>query len=175
MTILNNKYYFEALDAYPYNLAECLEALNYALSFEPEDADALCLMGRLYHEQLRNFETAKLYFQEALQADLNSVSVPEFYIKCLLDNEDYDEAEKLIEFALKIKGIDKANILFYKSLLNEKRGDFKAALEMIAEAKKFCFNQGCTDFLKDREKFVKAKMPKVRTGSGKTRKKKETA
>lgn len=47
MTLTKNKYYFEALDNYPYNLPDCLEALNYALSYDPEDADSLCLMGSI--------------------------------------------------------------------------------------------------------------------------------
>jgi len=48
MTLTKSKYYFEALDNYPYSLPDCLEALNYALSYDPEDADSLCLMGRIY-------------------------------------------------------------------------------------------------------------------------------
>jgi len=31
MTLTKSKYYFEALDYFPYNLSECMEALNYAL------------------------------------------------------------------------------------------------------------------------------------------------
>ncbi len=174
MNLTKNKYYFEALDNYPYNLQDCLEALNYALAYEPEDADALCLMGRIYAEQLRNYETAKLYFEEALRSDLNNVTVPEHYIKCLLNNEDYAEAEKLIAFALEIKSIDKANILYYKSLLYERKSDFKNALKLIKEAKNYCFNQGCSDFLKDREKFVKSKMPKTKSKPKTKAKKKET-
>ena len=174
MDTLKNKYYFEALDNYPYNLPDCLEALNYALSYDPEDADALCLMGRIYAEQLRNYETAKSYFDDALRCDLNNVNIPEHYIKCLLENEDYYEAEKLIAFALKIKSIDKANILYYKSLLYERKSDFKNALKYIKEAKDFCFNQGCADFLNERKKFVKSKMPKTKSKSGSKSAKKET-
>ena len=54
MNLTKNKYYFEALDFYPYNLPDCLEALNYALSYDSEDADALCLMGRIHSEVLKN-------------------------------------------------------------------------------------------------------------------------
>jgi hypothetical protein len=56
MTLTKNKYYFEALDNYPYSLPDCLEALNYALSYDPEDADSLCLMGRIYSEMLSDYE-----------------------------------------------------------------------------------------------------------------------
>lgn len=106
MTLTKSKYYFEALDNYPYNLPDCLEALNYALSYDPEDADSLCLMGRIYSEMLLDYEKAKLYFAEAMQCDVTNLNTPKYYIKCLLDNEDFQEAEKLINYSLKIKGID---------------------------------------------------------------------
>ncbi len=176
MTLTKSKYYFEALDYYPYNLAECLEALNYALSYDPEDADSLCLMGRIYSEMLNDYEKAKLYFGEALQCDVTNLNTPRYYIKCLLDNEDLDEAEKLIEYSLKIKGIDKCRILIQKSYLFEIKMDFKKALELLKEAKGFAYDQQMLDFLKSKEKFIKEKIPKKRKGITKRKnsKKKET-
>ncbi|MDR6515115.1 hypothetical protein [Chryseobacterium camelliae] len=72
MTLTKSKYYFEALDNYFYNLPDCLEALNYALSYDPEDADSLCLMGRIYAETLKDYETAKSYFEMAMQSNVNT-------------------------------------------------------------------------------------------------------
>jgi tetratricopeptide (TPR) repeat protein len=168
MTLTKSKYYFEALDNYPYSLPDCLEALNYALSYDPEDADSLCLMGRIYSEMLIDYEKAKLYFEEAMQCDVTNLNTPKYYIKCLLDNEDLQEAEKLIEYSLKIKGIDKATLWFYRALLSEKRGSFNNALKFLDQAAKYCFNQYSLDVVKDRKKFIKSKMPK------KNKKKKET-
>ncbi len=169
MTLTKSKYYFEALDNYPYNLPDCLEALNYALSYDSEDADSLCLMGRLYSEILRNYEEAKLYFEQAMQSDINNLNTPKYYINCLLNNEDYFEAEKLINFSLKIKGIDKSTIWYYRSVLSEKRGNFSNALAFLKNAEKFCFNQSSIDFIKERKKFVKSKISKKKSS-----KKKET-
>lgn len=160
MTLTKNKYYFEALDNYPYSLPDCLEALNYALSYDPEDADSLCLMGRIYSEMLNDFEKAKLYFEEAMQCDMTNLNVPQYYIKCLLDNEDLREAEKLIEYSLKIKGIDKSILLLHRSLLSEKRGSFSNALKFLNEAEKYCFTLYSLDLVRDRKKFIKSKMPK---------------
>ncbi|PIF44035.1 hypothetical protein CLU96_0963 [Chryseobacterium sp. 52] len=158
MTLTKNKYYFEALDNYPYSLPDCLEALNYALSYDPEDADSLCLMGRIYSEMLADYEKAKTYFEEAMQCNITNLNTPQYYIKCLLDNEDLDEAEKLIKYALKIKGIDRARILIQKSLLLEIRLEYKKSLKLLKEAKKFSYDQAMSDFLKSRVKFVKTKM-----------------
>lgn len=162
MTLTKSKYYFEALDNYPYSLPDCLEALNYALSYDPEDADSLCLMGRIYSEMLTDYERAKMYFEEAMQCNVANLNTPLHYIKCLLDNEDLDEAEKLINYALKIKGIDKSRILIQKSLLFEIREEYKKALEPLKEAKKYSYNQNMVDFLKSRSKFIKNKMVKTK-------------
>lgn len=175
MTLTKSKYFFEALDNYPYSLPNCLEALNYALSYDPEDADSLCLMGRIYSEMLTDYETAKLYFEEGMQADITNLNIPQYYIKCLLDNEDLDEAEKLIGYALKIKGIDKCKILIQQALLFEIRLEYKKAIESLKKAKTFAYGQTMIDFLKNREKFIKAKMPKKpKKKITKTKKKKET-
>lgn len=160
MTLTKSKYYFEALDNYPYSLPDCLEALNYGLSYDPEDADSLCLMGRIYSEMLIDYEKAKLYFEEAMQCDVTNLNTPKYYIKCLLDNEDLQEAEKLITYSLKIKGIDRATLWFYRALLSEIRGSFPNALKFLTEAEKYCFNSQSLDLMKARKKFIKSKMPK---------------
>lgn len=160
MTLTKNKYYFEALDNYPYSLPDCLEALNYALSYDPEDADSLCLMGRIYSEMLNDYEKAKLYFEEAMQCDVTNLNTPQYYIKCLLDNEDLHEADKLIAYSLKIKGIDKVTLWLHRSLLSEKRGSFANAIRFLNEAEKYCFTEYSLDQVKDRRKFIKSKMPK---------------
>ena len=160
MNLTKNKYYFEALDCYPYNLPDCLEALNYALSYDPEDADALCLMGRIHSEVLKDYEMAKEYFAEAMMFDVTNINTPQYYIACLINNEDFAEAEKLINYALKIKGIDQSNLWFYRSLLSEKRGSFLNALKFLKEAEKFCFTQCSLDTVQERRKFIKSKMPK---------------
>lgn len=157
MTLTKNKYYFEALDNYPYCLPDCLEALNYALSYDPQDADSLCLMGRIYSEMLTDYEKAKVYFEEAMLHDVTNLNTPQYYIKCLLDNEDLEAAEKLIVYALKIKGIDKCRILLHKSLLYEIRFEYKTALKQLKEAKKYSYDQSMLDFLNGKIKFIKAK------------------
>ena len=169
MNLTKNKYYFEALDFYPYNLPECLEALNYALSYDSEDADALCLMGRIHSEVLKDYEKAIEYFEEAMYFNVANINTPQYYICCLLNNEDLDKAEKLFNYAIKIKGIDKSTLWFYRSQLSEKRGSFRNALQFLKQAEKFCFSQCSLDMVQERRKFIKAKMPKKTS-----KKKKET-
>ncbi|SEG27347.1 hypothetical protein SAMN05421847_1853 [Halpernia humi] len=169
MNLTKNKYYFEALDFYPYNLPDCLEALNYALSYDPEDSDALCLMGRIYSEVLKDYEKAKDYFEEAMLHNVSNINTPQYYIACLLNNEDYYEAEKLINYALKIKGIDRYNLLYYRSILSEKRGSLRNALQFLKDAEQLCFCASSLEIVKERKKFIKSKIAKK-----KSKQKKET-
>ncbi|WP_231433695.1 hypothetical protein [Chryseobacterium sp. Leaf313] len=103
---------------------------------------------------------AKQYFDEAMLCDITNINIPQFYIGCLIANEDFTEAEKLIKYTLKMKGIDKSNIWFYRSLLSEKRGSYMNALKFLKHAEKYCFNSHSLDIVKNRKKFVKSKINK---------------
>jgi tetratricopeptide (TPR) repeat protein len=128
---IGDKYVLKALDNYPYYLEETLESLSYALSYEETNTMALCLMGRMYAEQLYNFEKAKGYFVEALAYNLYAVEIYPHYINLLIQIEDYEAARKTIDFALKIRGINKSAILYSKIRLYEKLEKYKLALRTL--------------------------------------------
>jgi len=130
-----DKYLFQALDNYPYSLVETTEALDYALSYDEKNTTALCLYARIEAEQLHNYEAAKTYFQEALAISIDAVAVYPYYIETLLLNEDYEDAAKLIDFALTIKGINKMAILLKKVHLLERQQDIKGATKLLKEVK----------------------------------------
>ncbi|WP_225556135.1 hypothetical protein ACSLMH_00485 [Flavobacterium columnare] len=102
-----DKYVVQALDNYPYWLEGTLESLGYALAYDNKNAMALGLYGRLYAEQMQDYESAKQYYAEALAADIHALEIYPHYAEVLLLNEDYEEAAKLIDFSLTIKGINK--------------------------------------------------------------------
>ncbi|MFM2393466.1 MAG: hypothetical protein RLZZ546_1448, partial [Bacteroidota bacterium] len=106
MVTLNN-YLIKAIDNYPFDLEEAVTSLAYALSQEPENPFALLMMGRIYLEQLLDYPKGIKYFEEVLTLDINNVTVYGYLSKAFLLNEDFDKAKKLIDFALKVKGIDK--------------------------------------------------------------------
>ncbi len=130
-----DKYIFEALDNYPYSLVETIESLDYALSYDDKNTMALCLYGRVQADQLLRYEEAKEYFQEAISININAIEVYSYYINTLVLNEDYEEAKKLIDFALTIKGINKTEILLKKAMLLESQKNFKKALKVLKEAR----------------------------------------
>ena len=134
-----DKYLFQALDNYPYSLEETIESLDYAMSYDAKNTTALCLYGRIQTEQLLNYEEAKRYFQEALAINIDAVAVYSYYIETLLLNEDYEEASKLIDFAMTIKGINKMVILLKKVQLLERQQDIKGAIKLMKEVKLVSF------------------------------------
>lgn len=157
-TNLRNSYVLKALDAYPYDLEETLEALNYALSYNNKDVHALCLMGRMYSEQLQDYETAKQYFVEALSEGIEVHYIYLHFIQTLLWNDDYREAENLIDYALRVKGIDKGSLLLKKGQLYEATGKYKLALATLKEAKKGGLNNSFVDYVKGEISRVKSKV-----------------
>lgn len=168
---LYNSYLFKAMDAYPYNLEETLEALNYALSYNSKDTQALCLMGRVFAEQLKDYETAKQYYVEALTERLDSHHIYPHYIETLIWNDDFNEAEKLIEFALTVKGCDRGVLLLKKGQLFEAKGNYKMAVKTLKEAKKEGLNNEFVELAKNEISRVKNKLkPKKKKKSVKNKK-----
>lgn len=139
-THLNNLYLFRALEAYPYELEKAVEALNYALSYEPENIQALHLMGKVYSEQLKDYEVAKSYFENALVLNIEATFIYPDYIMVLINNHDYDEAQKALDFARGIKGIDKALMELYQGYICEAQQEYDAAKKALKEAKQLSMN-----------------------------------
>ncbi|MGG8496408.1 hypothetical protein ACQY1Q_08330 [Tenacibaculum sp. TC6] len=160
MATLVNNYIFKALDAYPYELEEAVEALNYALAYDEKNCTALLLLGRIHAEVLKEYEKAKSIYAEALVHNMNAFEVYPHYIKVLIWNEDYEEAGKLIEFALTIKGADKAAIYVAKAQLFEQEKKYKEALKSLKQAKIHTYNNDYMYDVEREEERIRGKMPK---------------
>ncbi|OXA75565.1 hypothetical protein SAMN05444397_101624 [Flavobacterium aquidurense] len=153
-----DKYLFQALDNYPYSLEETIESLDYAFSYDDKNTMVLCLYGRIQAEQLWNYEEAKSYFQQALAINIHALEVYPHYLQTLILNEDYEEAQKLIDFALTIKGINKSDIYVKKAILLEVQHQFKNALREIKNAKLCNLHFAFDSDISEVEKRIKVKM-----------------
>ncbi|MFK8059803.1 MAG: tetratricopeptide repeat protein, partial [Polaribacter sp.] len=142
-TLINN-YVFKALDSYHYDLEETIESLNYALSYDDKNTMALTLMGKVYAEKLYKYEEAIVYYKQVLAENIYAFEVYTPYINSLLWNEDYKEVEEFIDFALTVKGSDKAVLYLKKAVLNEQLKEYKKALTFIKPSKANTFN---SDFM----------------------------
>ncbi|MTH14584.1 hypothetical protein [Flavobacterium sp. LC2016-01] len=153
-----DKYLFQALDNYPYSLEETIESLDYAFSYDDKNTMVLCLYGRIQAEQLLNYEEAKAYFQQALSINIHALEVYPYYLKTLILNEDYEQAQKLIDFALTVKGINKSEIYIKKAILLEAQNDFKNALKEIKNAKLHSLQFNYESDISDVEKRIEGKI-----------------
>jgi tetratricopeptide (TPR) repeat protein len=158
-TLINN-YVFKALENYPYDLEEVMEALNYALSYNDKDTMALTLMGRVYAEKLYKYQEAIAYFKQALAENINAFEVYLPYVNTLLWNEDYKDAEDFIDFALTVKGSDKALLYLKKAILYEQLKKYKKALTFIKLAKEYTYNSEFMDTVNDEKTRIKGKISK---------------
>lgn len=166
-----DKYLFQALDNYPYWLEGTIESLDYALSYDDKNTMALCLYGQVFSDQLFKYEEAKEYFQKALSINIYALEVYPFYIHTLILNEDYEEAMKLIDFALTVKGINKTEILLKKVKLLERQQEFKKALKVIKKAKLFTINTSYDYTIEETEKRLSKKMDRDSKNNKKAKKK----
>lgn len=157
-TNLLNNYVLKAMDAYPYELEETVENLNYALSYESNNAYALYLMGQIQAEQLGDYEQAKAFYAEALANKMDFQRVYPKYIQVLMCNEDFDEAQKLIDFALTVKGISKGCIWERQGHLFEMKQEHKKAIKAFKRAKTFGFNDSFISYMNGEISRVKIKL-----------------
>lgn len=152
-----NTYVLKALEAYPYDVTATVEALNYALSYEPDNAHALALMGQVYHEQLHEYEEARTYYEAALASRLDLPHIYAKYIHLLLHADDFNEAQKVIDYAITIKGVDKSGIMAAQGQLYESLEQFEKAREALLEAKFLALNSGFMDWIDGELARVKKK------------------
>ena len=144
---LHNIHLFRAIEAYPWELEKAVEALNYALSYDPENVKALHLMAKVHYEQLGDNETAKRYFEKALASNIETPDIYPDYIRLLINNEDFNEAQKLIDFAKTVKGIGKAGIALAQGQLYESIAKYEDAEKVLKEAKQLALNDDFISFV----------------------------
>lgn len=153
-----NNYLYKALDAYPYDLEETMESLNYALSYEQEDqAQVLCLLGRVYADKFQDYEKALNCFEEALGINPQALKVHEYYIETLIDSEQFGKANDFIAYAIRLKGADKGMLYHQKALIAESKFLYEEALILNRKAQLNSYNEEHLDFLKNNRKRIKQK------------------
>lgn len=141
-----DKYYLKAKDYYPHNLEEVLEALDYGLSHDDTHAGLLVLQGRIYYRELSRFEAARENFELALYHDPLYIHAYYEYIRLAILIDDYTKAEKLVNKALKVRGIDKSRVYYNQALMLEKQMFYTRAIDSIKNAMLHCQDKDCREF-----------------------------
>jgi len=165
MNNLANQYYAKAYDAYPYEVAEAMEALGYALSYDENHAGAHCLMGKLCMIQLKQFEEAIYHFECVIASDPQTVDVYPWYSLLLIRTGDNEKALRLIKYAEGIKGIDQIWMKQIRALVFESQDDLQQAKKLLKGAMKSSLSN-------DYSRFIESELERVNKKLKKTRKKK---
>lgn len=160
MADLATNYYLKALDNYPYDLPESMEALEYALSYDEEHAGAHCLMGLYYFEQLKDFKRAFYHFEQALVYDIEHIDTYLNYSTALIQYGAYDQAKKVIKHAETIPGICKACLLTRKALIHELKEHYFKAEKALEKAKRLSVDDREINYIKEIMERVKEKQAK---------------
>ncbi|MBD3637251.1 MAG: hypothetical protein HUJ25_07870 [Crocinitomicaceae bacterium] len=171
-TGLANDYYLKALDCYPWYLSDFLEAINYALSYDENHADAHCLFGRFYMEQLSKYSDATYHFEQALAADMNNIPTYYAYIRLTIQTDDHSKARKLLKFAGTIPGVDKSYLKHLEALILEKEGHFKNSKKKLKELLNEETCNWVREYIKKELNRIKEKQKKA-SKSKKSKKKKK--
>ncbi len=169
----HNMYLFKALDAYPYSLEETMESLNYALSYDPENAEALLLMAKVRAYQLRDYEGAKHYFELAMTQKMEMGKLYIDYSYVLILNEDFTEAQRLLDYAITVKGTDKGWMQWLQGQIFEGMFELKRAKKAYKEAIRISKCNNLSAFVKREMERVVEKLPKKKNKK-KSKKKSKT-
>lgn len=153
-----DQYYLKALDNYPFDLEAVAENLNYALSYDPDHGPANCLMGRTYMEHVKDYAKAAEFFDKAIIGDMDFPDTYKFYSLLKSWQNDYSGAMKIIDYGMKVKGIDKVFLIHIKSIIYESQGAYTKAEIQIQNALKFSFEKNRNEFFKNELSRIKKKI-----------------
>ena len=155
---LADQYYLKALDDYGYDLEVVVENLEYALSCDAEHAGANHLMGKLLMEKFRKYEQAEQYFVASLAAEPTNVSACESYSWLLIQTRKYDQALKLIRYALGLTGAVIPQFLRLEAVVYELQKDFEKSRDRLRTAMLESFDSNYIYFLDQEILRVEKKM-----------------
>lgn len=132
-----DQFYLKALDNYPWDLESSIENLNYALGYD-DHAQTNCLMGRLYMDYLKDYHLASEYFQQALLVDMYFIDTYKYFSLLKIWLGDYIGAKKLIQYGLKLKGMNPVILRSRMALIYECQGQLPLAKQSLRQAMMEC-------------------------------------
>ena len=150
-------YLVKALENYPYCMEDCIESLNYALSYDENNAIALCLMGRIQMDLFGNTESAIDYFEQALASDLNYTETYQHYMQLLIENEQLEKAKKLLEFSKGKIAHRKAQLLIFEARILEREHKWKKALRVLEKAVENAYSENVLEEIDQLKKRIERK------------------
>lgn len=176
-----DSYYLKAKDAasgFCGDWEEACEALNYALSYDENHSPSLCLLGEIYARNLSMPDKAFACFDKVIANNQDFKNVYITYARYLIAYQELERATKLADFAATIKTVSKAEVLWVRAAIEEKKEHYKKARSYLKQAKLHAYNYDYFSFIENEVSRIKKKIKlskkpkkKVKKKSKKNRKK----
>lgn len=157
-----DQYYVKAFDNYPFEIENTVENLSYALSYDEHHVQANCLMGQVQMYIFKDFKEATNFFEQALVSSLDYPDTYKHYSRLKIWLGEFDSAWKLINYAMKVKGMHKGIMLRRKATICEFKGDFESANAFLNDSKIYSTDTESTEFIEKEIKRIKVKMKEVK-------------
>ena len=155
---LSEQYFIRAVDEYPYNLEEVFRNIELVLTNDQRHAGALCLLARVYHEQLERHDEADQYFRKSLSANPRYAPAFSHFIAFLLEIGEVDQAEQFLKHARKLKGIKRAQLHLWQAQIWELRGRLQEADAELRIALSKCLDSNYFEFIENERNRIEKKM-----------------
>jgi tetratricopeptide (TPR) repeat protein len=131
---LADRYYFKAEDAYPWDLEEAMENLEYALSYDNNHPEANRLMGCFYRDIKVRPGQAEDCFIKSLCEEPTYLKALEDYILLTIKFNKLEQARKLLAEYTKMDGAEQSQIFLLEGMILEKEHAFDMALQRFEQA-----------------------------------------
>jgi tetratricopeptide (TPR) repeat protein len=126
-------------------LAEAAKKLESIIADDPDFGKAYNHLGYLYETKFKDLKSAENYYQLALEKSPDYPAVYANYSILLSTLRKYDELNTLLQKALEIPGVDKANVYNEYGIMYENLGEYSRAISNYKECAKLTFNKNTID------------------------------
>ena len=154
---IGENYLIKALDAYPYNMDEVCESLNYALSYDEDCDKAWCLHGKVMANYLKDYASAEESLMRSLSINPQHMEALIELMWLYLGQDRLDELDRCLQEFKKIRGADQALAYRFESILHERNNRLSESIESIKTARTYTYNKAFDDFLVEERNRLKAK------------------
>ena len=156
-TSIVTSYYLKAFDAYPFELAEVEEQLDYALAYDPDHISSLCLKSGYYLYALNWQDEARALAERAMAIDPQNSCAAASLLNCMIEMGDLDEALRFMDYINRKVRMSTFIKYAYMAKIMELKMHFKIALNYYNEMILYAENPEQKDHVDARIKLVKDK------------------
>ncbi len=168
---IGENYLLKAKDAYDYDMETCVEALNYALSYDEENAEVWLLHGKVMLYYIKDYSSAEESFLQALSVDPTHSETFIEFIWLRINEAKFLNAQQLLYKALQVVKKDFAQLFRLQAVLLEYEESYDEAIESLEIALDKTYNCSYQCFLEEEVKRLKNKKKRKAKRNKKKKKK----